>query len=151
MEKFYLHLTLLDTEGLHPSYHGQTTLVIEAKDTPLALNLMCAVGWVHASASPFSRHDWPQRPLRGNPEKLWNRWEEQCYVMLAFHGDESQTIPSYKLGTNEGWVITPEEISAAFHVWQPSSCSDPLSEIYSHLRMARQFGGVQVRLESFDG
>lgn len=149
MEKFYLHLTAVDPSNLHPSI--PTEITIEAEDTPLALNLMVAVGWIHASASPFSRRDWPRRPTAGAVRTVKERYEAQCDELLRYHGDTAETIPSYKLGTNEGWIITPDEIRAAFAEWYPVITSDPLFAVYSHLRMALRTGGTRVRLEAFDG
>jgi hypothetical protein len=87
--------------------------------------------------------------------------------ILSRHGDGPMTIPSFKFGSNDGWLVTPEEIAGALEAWAETDMArdhlaadrfrrgmstktyETISEDYwrqwiEFLRRAKDRGGFQV-------
>jgi hypothetical protein len=45
-------------------------------------------------------------------------YDALCEPIRAQHPDGDDTIPSFKFGSNDGWLVTPEECRAALRAWQ---------------------------------
>ncbi len=89
---------------------------------------MHELGMLYASGSPAA---WPTAPSQrikelaydldsgeepdGTPEELAQAraYAEAIRKHLAAHPFDGDVIPSHKFSTNDGWIVTPDEIKAA--------------------------------------
>lgn len=77
---------------------------------------MHALGMLHWSTGP-GYNEWPD--LGGNPtEQQWRKHAEACLPVLRDHRGGPPGIPSHKLSSNDGWIVTPEECTAAVQAYE---------------------------------
>lgn len=77
---------------------------------------MAKRGMVYDAASPGP---WPAYPELGpdatdeEEEAAEAKYEELSRPLKAAHPDGGDTIPGFKFGSNDGWIVTPAECAAA--------------------------------------
>ncbi|WP_102158720.1 hypothetical protein [Zhihengliuella halotolerans] len=81
------------------------------------VGIMAALGMVHGSSSPVDRSEWPARPDDEDDEEAMAAYRQTRDALTARHTTAEPTIPSHKFGTNDGWIVTPDEIRAALQAW----------------------------------
>ncbi|MGN6403539.1 hypothetical protein [Sinomonas sp.] len=84
------------------------------------------------------------------------KYERESAPIRTYHSpDEPPTIPGHKLGSNDGWHVTPDEIRAALAAWdaRPAEISKETREItetqwwanwIDYLRRSLDQGGFYV-------
>ena len=55
--------------------------------------------------------------LRQAEDDYDREYDERCMPLRAKHPEGGDTIPSFKFGSNDGWLVTPEECHAAVRAW----------------------------------
>lgn len=56
--------------------------------------------------------------VTGEPLDKARDYVTKARAALAFHPDGGDVIPAHKFGTNDGWIVTPDEIKAALAAYQ---------------------------------
>ena len=136
---------------LHPEYARLNIWGMEKYKSA-----MLDLGMAHYSGTP--KIDWSELHAI-DPDEDWDKYEATCDRLTAPHGNtDSPTIPSHKLSSNDGWVVTPDEIKAALDAWERQKDgrglkaetidliqADHWSKWIEYLHLASEHGGFRVR------
>lgn len=88
------------------------------------LSVMLDIGMAHTSTVPISPHEWDTLP---DPDvEDWDAYLAAQDMLTSRHSTADPSIPTHKLSTNDGWVITVSELSHALNKWKDYS-QNPIS------------------------
>lgn len=105
---------------------------------------------------------WPKDEDHGVTPEMWNDWDGEpddktpaelraylaaCAVVTDSQRDVPTGIPLHKLGTNDGWLVTPDEIGAALAALGDKQLPDApqwWAAWVDWLRYAQAHGGFRV-------
>lgn len=120
---------------------------------------MFELGMMHASTYPVSSDEWETLPEYEDDSDEAAYYEAKD-KLTARHGDSTlPTLPSHKFGSNDGWLVTPDEIRAALAKWDEWNSEDhqdvdaEVTEVISsdywgkwiaYLRLAADHDGFRV-------
>lgn len=114
-----------------------------------------------------SSPDWPEREDFGVDDQVWNaydgdepgedapegirRFHAAQEAALAAHPEPAVGICAFKLGSNDGWLVTPAELDAALAIYDKHATGggnvpshEWWSEWIDYLRRAATRGGFRV-------
>ena len=81
-------------------------------------DVMVEVGMAHQTTSAIAHDEWPKYPDEEGEQEM-AAYEAILTPLLSRHGDDpTPTIPTHKFGSNDGWIVTPEEIRAALDAYE---------------------------------
>lgn len=93
---------------------------------------MLDLGMAHDSTSPVTGDDWGSLPEWDGEDEGETAYNEAVDKLTGQHGtSEDPTIPLHKFGSNDGWLVTPDEIKAALDAWEHRANTGVSTETWS--------------------
>lgn len=120
---------------------------------PRFVDAMIDADMAHPSTSPITPEEWETLP---DPDEDWDAFLRAQDRLTAKHVTQDPTIPSHKFSSNDGWCVTPTEISHALRAWErysekvtpvlrPKVMQLTRWELWiEYLRLAENNGGIRV-------
>ena len=114
---------------------------------------MADLGMAYDSRCPVASVDWDTLP---DSDADYEVYQMALDRLTSQHGESSNpTIPLHKFGSNDGWVVTPDEIRAALEAWDGDSAdlsaetdeliqTDYWNKWIAYLRLAADHEGFRV-------
>lgn len=85
---------------------------------------MFELGMMHESTNPVTPDDWESLPEDYDADSEEAYYEAKDKI-TARHGiNPLPTLPSHKFGSNDGWLVTPDEIRASLTKWDDWNSED---------------------------
>lgn len=79
---------------------------------------MLQIGMAHNSDNPVETDEWPEYPEDvEDSDEAEAKYNELADPLRARHITADPTIPLHKFGSNDGWVVTPDECHTAVTIW----------------------------------
>lgn len=116
--------------------------------------VMLALGMAHESESPVLSREWSDLP---DYDEGSDAYYEASDRLTGQHPGDDPTIPTFKLSSNDGWWVTPEECAAAVAQWDAHGVPADLPAVHrviveeaywgrwiEYLRLAAQHEGFRV-------
>ena len=77
---------------------------------------MIELGMAHNSSSTVTSEEWGELP---DQDEVGDAYYEALDKLTGQHGNPAgnPNIPLHKFSSNDGWLVTPDEISAALEAW----------------------------------
>lgn len=85
------------------------------------LDAMYDLQMLHDSDSPMKKGDWPKWDETLDEEEAELKYAielEHKTIRHGINGNGEKTIPTHKFGSNDRWIITPDEIEAALEEYE---------------------------------